>query len=74
MEIIKSSDGTYSFPGQDVYGVGTVRLLRHAAVVGRTLDTPRHINAAARELGFTPGERVIVADQHGICRTVTLSQ
>ncbi len=73
MDIIKSSDGTYSFPGMEVYGVGTVRILRHAAVIGRTLDTPLHVNAACRALGFAPGERVIVADQYGQCRTVTVA-
>lgn len=69
---IHSTDGHVSFPDQEVYGIGSVRIMRHFEVVGRALDTPRHITEAALTLGFAKGERVIVADRYGQCRTVTV--
>lgn len=69
---IRSSDGLVSFPDQEVYGVGSVRIMRHFEVVGRALDTPRHILEAALALGFSRGERVIVVERSGQCRTVTI--
>lgn len=69
---IISTDGNVSFPDQEVYGIGTVRIMRHFEVVGRSLDTPRHIQAACLALGFSRGDRVIVADTYGQCKTVTI--
>lgn len=70
--VTRSTDGHVSFPDQEVYGIGSVRIMRHFEVVGRALDTPRHITEAALTLGFSKGERVIVADQYGQCKTVTI--
>ena len=72
MSAIVSSNRTVSFPDQEVSGIGTVRIMRHFEVVGRALDTPRHIREAALALGFKTGDRVIVADTYGQCRTVTI--
>lgn len=69
---ILSTDGLVSLPDQEVYGIGSVRIMRHFEVVGRSLDTPRHITEVALSLGFSQGERVIVADSYGQCRTVTI--
>lgn len=69
---ITSTDGHVSFPNQEIYGIGKVRIMRHFEVVGRSLDTPRHITEAALTLGFSKGDRVIVADTYGQCRTVTV--
>lgn len=71
-KVIVSNNGTVSFPDQEVYGIGRVRIMRDFEVVGRTLDTPRHIREACLSLGFKAGDRVIVADTYGQCRTVTV--
>lgn len=72
MNIIVSTDNTVSFPEAEVYGIESVRILRHFEVVGKCLDTPRHIREAAAQYGFKPGDRVIVADRRGKCKTVTV--
>lgn len=69
---ILSTDNTVSFPDAEVYGIESVRIMRHFEVVGRCLDTPRHIREACEKLGFAKGERVIVADRRGMCKTITL--
>ena len=68
-----STDGHVSFPDQEIYGIATVRILRNCEVIGRALDTPRHISIAAISLGFKPGDSVIVAHRDGSCRTVKLA-
>lgn len=67
---IRSTDGTFSFPEDEVYGIPTVRILHHFEVVARTLDTPRHIRETCKHLGISGS--VIVADTNGQCRTVSL--
>lgn len=71
-KIIRSTDGTVSFPEHEVYGIDTVRIMKNFEVAARALDTPRHIREAAMKLGFKSGDRVIVAERSGHCRTVTL--
>ena len=68
-----STDGHVSFPSQEIYGIATVRILRNCEVIGRALDTPRHISTTAIALGFKPGDSVIVAHRDGSCRTVKLA-
>ncbi|QDP65402.1 MAG: hypothetical protein Tp182DCM212571_20 [Prokaryotic dsDNA virus sp.] len=72
MTAIVANNGTVSFPDQEVYGIGRVRIMKDFAVAARTLDTPRHIREASLALVFKIGDRVIVADTYGQCRTVTL--
>lgn len=67
---IVSTDGNVSFPGSDVYGIPTVRVMHNFEIVGRTLDTPRHVSELAKTVGYKAGDSVIVVERNGHCRTV----
>ena len=71
MTAIVANNGTVSFPDQEVYGIGRVRIMKDFAVAARTLDTPRHIREASLALVFKIGDQSsALALQRGLGRLV----